>query len=86
MSISPDVTAELAQTIIACGQEAAAALVDLLYAVADPEGDKHRHETAWIAIRAAIPFVPEFDDLCRKHCERGVPRSVEPERQATSLQ
>jgi len=68
--IPPDAAEQLTAAIVNCGGEAASALVDLLYAVADPSGDKHRYEIAWIAIRKAMPSVPEYDQVIIHHCER----------------
>lgn len=76
--MSPDLAEHLTRTIVSCGGEAASALANLIFAVADPDGDKHRLETAWIVIRRAMPFVPDFDEVCKDRCERSIsePASV----------
>ena len=69
-SMSLDLAEQLTSLIVDCGDEAADALVKLLHAVADPDGQSQRHQIAWVAIRKAFPSIPDYDLAIRDHCER----------------
>lgn len=63
-SIALALAEELTRTIVNCGEEATDALIQLIRAVADPDGDKHKAQVAWVVIKTAMPFSSKFGELC----------------------